>query len=131
MGIAISYLSSAAHEKVDDIESGGFADILNVALVSHPKDVNPRAVQGLAMLIQGMLDFVDHKVRHLPVDIAGQLNKSSFDAGLFGLPGQIEGIDGNAMTTQAGAGIKRHEPERLGSGGFDDLPDIHAHAVTH
>ncbi len=44
------------------------------------------------------------------------------------LPRKIEGIDGDAVSAQAGAGIERLEAERLALGGFDHLPDVDAHA---
>ena len=47
---------------------------------------------------------------------------------LFGLPGEIEGVNGDAVTAEAGAGIKGLEAEGLGLGGVDDLVNVDAHS---
>src|SRR5262249_21915545 len=120
-----------AHEKVDDIQSRRFPYIINVPFVGYAEDMNPGTVQRLAVIVQSVLDLVHHKVRHLAIDISGQLDKARFNAGLFGFPGQIEGIDWYAVPAQPGAGVERHESEGLGSRGFDDLPDIDSHAIAH
>ena len=59
---------------------------------------------------QGMHHLVDHRVRHLAVDVAGQFDEPRLDAELLGLPGQIERIDRNAVPAQAGAGVKGMKP---------------------
>jgi hypothetical protein len=46
----------------------------------------------------------------------------------FGLPGEIEGVDGDAVAAEAGAGIEGLEAEGLGLGGVDDFVDVDAHA---
>ena len=83
------------------------------------------------MIVERVLNLVHDEVRHLAVDVARQLDEARFDAGLLGLPGQIERIDRDAVPAQAGAGIERHEPERLGGGGINHFPDVDAHAVAH
>ena len=44
------------------------------------------ALYGLAAVVQGILHLLDDKVRHLSVDVAGQLDKARLDARLLGLP---------------------------------------------
>ena len=44
-----------------------------------------------------------------------------------GFPRQVERIDGDAMSAEAGTGIEWHEAEGLRLGGVDDFPDVDAH----
>jgi hypothetical protein len=46
---------------------------------------------------------------------------------LFGFPRKIEGVDGDAVAAQAGAGVEGLEAEGLGFGGVDDFVDVDAH----
>ena len=44
--------------------------IVDIALVSHAHDVNARALDRLAGVVQRILHLVHHEVRHLAVDVA-------------------------------------------------------------
>ena len=59
---------------------------------------------------------------------SGQLDKARVEIELLGLPGEIEGVDGDAVAAEAGAGIEGLEAERLGLGGVDDFKQVDAHA---
>ena len=78
--------------------------------------------------IEGGREILDDEIRHGDVDFAGQLDEAGAEVELAGLPGEIEGVDGNAVAAQAGAGIESLEAKGLGFGGVDDLVDIDAHA---
>ena len=65
--------------------------------------MDARSLDRLACVVERVLHLVDHEVRHLAVDIAGQLDEARLDAGLLGLPGKIERIDGDAVAAQARA----------------------------
>src|SRR5215472_3765060 len=69
-------------------------------------------------------------VGHIKVNLACQLDEASMEIVFFGLPGEIKGIDRNAVTSQARPWIKRMESEGLGRGGADDFPDVDPHAQT-
>ena len=49
---------------------------------------------------------------------------------LLGFPGEIEGVDGDAVAAEAWAGVEGLEAEGFGFGGVDDFVDVdfHAHA---
>src|SRR6516225_1524116 len=64
---------------------------------------------------------------HAGVDLARELDEARGDAVFPRLPGEIEGVDGDAMPAEPGAGIEGHEAEGLGLGRFDDFPDIDSH----
>ena len=71
---------------------------------------------------------VDDEVRHVGVDGAGQLDEAGVEVEFLGLPGEIEGVDGDAVAAEAGAGIEGLEAEGLGFGGVDDFVDVDVHA---
>ena len=58
---------------------------------------------GFAVIVQRVLHLVHDEVRHLPVDVSRQLDEARLDAGLLGLPGEIERIDGDAVAAQSRA----------------------------
>ena len=80
------------------------------------------------MLVERVGDLLDDEVGHVGVDFAGQLDEAGAEVELLGLPGEIEGIDGDAVAAEAGAGIEGLEAEGLGFGGVDDFVDVDAHA---
>jgi hypothetical protein len=67
-------------------------------------------------------------VRHVVVDLSGRLDEAGAEIKFFGFPGEIEGVNRNAMPTQTGTGIERVEAERLGGSGRDHLPNVDVHA---
>ncbi len=67
-------------------------------------------------------------VGHVGIDLSGELDEARAEIPLFGFPRKIEGIHRNAMPPEARAGIEGMKTEGLGGSGFDDLPDIDAHA---
>src|SRR5262252_1999165 len=70
-------------------------------------------------------------MRHLPVDVARQFDKTRLDSGLLRLPRQIKGIDRNTMSAEPRPWIKRHEAEWLRRRRVDHFPHINTHAVAH
>jgi len=45
-----------------------------------------RAFDGLRLIVEGILNLLKHEVRHLPVDIAGEIDEARLDTGLLGFP---------------------------------------------
>lgn len=69
--------------------------------------------------------------RHGLVDFSCELNEAGVNAVFAGFPGKVKGIDGDAMATEAGAGVKGGVAKGFGGGGADDFPDIEPHAIGH
>ena len=72
---------------------------------------------------------IDDVFRHCPVHLAGELDEAGVDAVFARFPSEIERIDGDAVTAEAGARIEGGEAEGLGGGGADDFPDVDVHRV--
>jgi hypothetical protein len=49
---------------------------------------------------------------------------------LAGLVGEVERVDRQAVAAHPRAGVEAHEPERLGGGRVDDLPDVDAESLA-
>ena len=81
-------------------------------------------------VVQRLRDERAAVVRHVLVDLAGQLDEARREVVLARLPGEVEGVDRDAVAAEAWAGLEAHEPERLRSGRLDDLPDVHPHPLA-
>jgi hypothetical protein len=131
VGIVILDQRLAALQLMDDLERRGLADVVDVPLVADAQHENPRAVQGLAPLVERVGDEGDHRAGHRAVDLMGEVNEARFEAGQARLPGEVEGVDGDAVPAQAGPRVEGHEPEGLAGGRVDDLPDVDAQGAGH
>jgi len=72
--------------------------------------------------------MLDDEVGHVGIDFAGQFDEASAEVVFLGFPGQIKGVDGDAVTAEAGSGIEGLKAEWLGLGCVDDFVNIDAHA---
>ena len=118
-------------QQTDDVDGGRLADIVDIALVRHARHMDLRSLHGLRGVVQGALHAFDHVVGHLAVDVSRQFNEAGFDAGLLGLPGEVERVDRNAVPAKSGPRVEWLEAEGLGGGGVDHFPDVDPHTVAH
>jgi hypothetical protein len=115
-------------EEFDDGERGGLAQIVNVALVGEAEDEDLRAVNGFAIAVEAVSELFDDEVGHVDIDFAGELDEAGAEIELAGFPGQVKGVDWDAVTAEARTWIEGLEAEGLGFGSVDDLVDVDAHA---
>ena len=99
---------------------------LNATPITPTRD----ALDGPAALVERLGDEVDDVARHREVDVAGDLDEPVDEVELAGAPGEVVRVDRDAVAADARAGPERHEPERLGRRGVDDLPDVEAHPLA-
>jgi len=72
-----------------------------------------------------------HRVlRHPVIDHHGRLDHAGVEPVLPGLPAEVVGIQGNAVSPQAGAGIEGLEAIRLGLGRVYHFPDVDVHFIA-
>ena len=127
----VSDVGACVLEQADELERGRLARVRDVGLVGDAEHEDLRAGErALARVVQRLRDDRATEVRHRLVDLAGELDELGVEAVLPRLPGEVEGVDRDAVATEAGAGLERHEPERLRRGCVDDLPDVDVHPVA-
>jgi hypothetical protein len=127
--VVVSDFGAEVVEKVHDFEGGAFAGVVNVLLVGDSEEEDFGTFDGFAASVEGEGELLDDVLGHLHVDLAGELDELGGATELLGLPGEVEGVDGDAVATPSRAGIEAHEAEGLGGGGVEDLPDVDAHSV--
>ena len=88
------------------------------------------AVYGLLLRIEGCGRSTDDVFGHGGVDLTGQFDKPSVVIEFTGLPGQVEWVDGNTVSTEARTRVERHVSKWLGLGRVDHLPDINIHRIV-
>ena len=126
----VVHLGAVGAEQADDLERRRLAQVVDVGLVGDAEHQHLGAVQALAARVERAVELLDAEVRHVLVDLAGQLDELRPEVELARLPAQVERVDGDAVAAEAGAGLELHEAEGLGRGRVDDLPDVDLHAVA-
>jgi len=128
VGVVVGDDGALVSEEFDDGEGRRLAEVVDVALVGEAEDEDFRSLDGLALVVESGGDVVDDEVGHAGIDFAGEFDEAGAEVELLGFPGEVEGIDGDAMASEAGAGVEGLEAEGLGFGGVDDFVDVDAHA---
>ena len=131
VGVVVDQLGAFGVENAHDVHGGAFAAVVDVGLVGHPEDQDLGAVEALLLGVQGVGDAEDDEVGHLAVDGAGQLDEAGVVVQALELPAEVEGVDGDTVSTQAGAGIEGLESEGLGGRRVDHVPHVDAELVAH
>ena len=96
---------------------------------AHAQNLDFGALDGFADFVEGFGDFGDDVVGHGDVEFAGEFDEACGDVEASGFPGEVEGVDGDAVSAEAGAGVEGLEAEGFGFGGVDDFPDVETHFV--
>src|SRR5581483_11536389 len=91
------------------------AHVADVGLVGDADDQDLRARERLpGAVVERLRDQRAAVVRHRLVHLAGQLDELGREVVLAGLPGQVEGVDRQAVAAQPRSGAEGHEAVRLG-----------------
>jgi hypothetical protein len=109
VGIVVAQLRAPRLQQLDDLERRGFAQVANARLVGRADDEDPRAPHGLAGVVERPLDRLQADVRHVLVDLAGELDELGREIVLARLPGEVERVDGEAVPAHARAGLEAHD----------------------
>ena len=125
--IAVVDPSARLPEQLQDLVRRRLAVVVDVRLVREPEHEDTRALERLAILVESLGHLPDHVTRHLRVDLPRQLDEARKGSVLGRLPGEIEGIERDAVAAQPRSRVERHEAERLGLRRLDHLPDIDTH----
>src|SRR5581483_11418207 len=130
VGVVVGEVGAVVFEDFDDFQGGGFADVTDAGFVGDAEDEDVGVFDGFAGVVQGAFDPLDAVVGHALVDFPGEFDELGGHVKFSGAPGQIERVDGEAVSAHPGAGLEGHEAVGFGGGGVDDFPDVDAHPVT-
>ena len=110
-----------------------FTAVAAVGFVRQPQEQDLGAFDRTFLVVQDATDPGNHIVRHVLVDVVGQLDEAERHAEVAGAPapGQIARSIGKAVAANACAGPERHETEWLGRGRIDHLPDVDTQTVEN
>lgn len=131
VGVEVADFSALGLEQVHEFESGRLAHVIHIGFVSEAHEQDAAAFDGFAPLVEGLENAMDDVFRHGFINLSSELDEAGVNAVFAGLPGEVKGVDGNAMATEAGAGVKGGVAKGFGGGGADDFPDIKSHAIGH
>jgi glycosyltransferase involved in cell wall biosynthesis len=126
MGVMEAHVGTSLRKAGQDLGRRRVPLIPDIRLEGHSDDSHLRPFERTATIVEGFGDEIDDVARHGDVDISRQFDEPIDEVELPRPPGQVVRVDRDAVATDAGTGRELHEPERLGGGGVDDLPDIEA-----
>ncbi len=98
------HLGAAIDQEPVDVDRRRLPGVIDVGLVGHAEEEDRRAVQALPPLVQRLHGLLHHVVRHGAVHLPGELDEAGLEPVLLRLPGQVEGIDRDAMSAEPGPG---------------------------
>ena len=130
MRIVETDVSTARGDAGDDVCRGRVPIVLDVGLERHADDPDPCTPDRPSAVVQRLGHQVDHVARHRQVDVTGELDEAVHEVELASPPRQVVRVDRDAVAADPGTGREPHEPERLGRGRVDDLPDIETHPLA-
>jgi hypothetical protein len=104
----------------------GLALVGDVLLVGHAEQQHAGAVDGLGVAVQQLGGALGDVAGHPAVDLLGELHEPERVAQRADLVGQVVRVDGDAVTADAGTGVERLEPERLGGRAPDRVVQVDA-----
>src|SRR6185503_12540348 len=90
--------------------------VVQVWFVCQTEDQDFAAVDRFSLCIKRFCHAIDDILWHGGVNLAGQLNETRVLPILARLPGQVEGINRDAMSAKPWSRVKRHKAEWLGFG---------------
>ena len=122
--VVVGDVAPEGAEHPDDLQRRCLAGVPDPGLVADAEDQDAGPVDRFAYTVQRLLDPVDAELRLSLVDLPGQLDELRVEVELARLEGEVEGVHGQAVSTHPGPGLEAHEPERLGRGAVDHLPDV-------
>src|SRR5660397_188140 len=116
-------------EQLNDLVAGGLPVIIDVWFVGESQHQHARSFEALAVLVQGFHHLVHHPGGHAVVDLSRQVDETGPLPVVGGFPGQVEGVQRDAVPAQARSGIERLVAERFGLGRLYHLKDVDAHGL--
>ena len=129
VGVVVGDGGAEGGEAVEEFEGGGFAHVVDVGFVGEAEEEDAAAFDGFAVVVEGAHGAVDDVLGHGAVHLSGEFDEAGVHAEFAGFPSEVEGVDGDAVSAEAGAGVEGGEAEGFGGGGADDFPDVDVHGI--
>jgi hypothetical protein len=129
--VAVANVAVTGDELSHHLEARGLARIVDVGLVGHPEEQEPRALDRQPDVVERVGDLLHDVDRHLRVDLVRCVDELCRVPVLAQAPGEEVRHDRDAVASKAGAGVVGHESKRLGGRGVDHLPDRDSEPVAH
>lgn len=131
MRIVVVHRSAAFFEEVEERVGWRLPVIVHIGLVGQAEEEDAAAVYGLLHAVEGEHRLFHHVLRHGGVHLAGEFDEARVYAKLAGLPREVERVDRNAVSAEAGSGGELHEAKRLRGCRVEHLVYVDAHRVVH
>ena len=106
MRVVIVHQRAVRLKLADDLQGRGLAQVVDVGLVGHAQHQHPRSGQALALRVERVVHLLHAEVGHVLVDLAGEFDELGPEVELARLPGEVEGVDGDAVAAQARARLE-------------------------
>src|SRR2546428_5345823 len=107
--VGVGHLGLRGAQAGQHLERGRLAGVAHAALVGHAEGEDAGPVQAAPAVVE-RVGYHGHRVRrHRPVDLVGQVDEARLVATGPQLPRQVDRIDADAVTADAGAGVEGHE----------------------
>src|SRR4029077_1049659 len=129
--IVVEHRRSLLLQQPNDIEGRTLSHVVYVPLVRNAKYQNAAPVDRLPVFVESLRDLARHYRGHLAVDLAGEIDETRLVVERSHLPGEIVGIERNAVSADSRARREFHETERLRRRSFDHFPDVDAELVAN
>src|SRR5262249_16271305 len=97
--IVVGDMSSALQKELHDFESRRFTRVIHVLLVRNTENTDSASLDRLLLVVERVCDAVDDVFGHGGIDFAGEFDEARMDSVLARDPGEVKGIDGDAMPT--------------------------------
>ncbi|MNO89611.1 hypothetical protein D3C76_811000 [compost metagenome] len=130
MGVAVGNHTTFSLDQFHDFYRGRFAHVIDIFLVGNAQDENSTTFQRPASLVQPIHQFTENVFWHCLVDLARQLDEAGIYTIFTRFPGQVEGVDWNAMAAKPRARIVGSKTKWLGGCGIDHFEDVDTHAIS-
>ena len=99
--IVVADVRALLAQQLDDLQRRRLARVVDVGLVGHADDEDVRAAQRLGLAVERPRDLLAAVVRHVLVDLAGELDELRVEVELPRAPREVERVERDAVPAEA------------------------------
>src|SRR5438128_10705414 len=94
----IDHFDSPLPEQFNDFDSRRVTGIVNIFLERDPQNRDSFMSVNVSVIVEHSHELIDDVIRHRLVHARGKLNEIHVEVKFASLPGEVVGINGDAMT---------------------------------